>query len=79
MRTFWIILTVAATCMAKGSYTEVVTCECGTEISRTEGKGDGLDTAILLPKNDNSDLKIVQNELTLEPDDEIIVLMLTKN
>jgi len=47
--------------------------------SRTEGKGDGLDTAVLLPKNDNSDLKIVQNELTMEPDDEIIVLMLTKN
>ena len=47
--------------------------------SRTEGKGDGLDTAVLLPKNDNSDLKIVQNELTLEPDDEIIVIMLTKN
>ena len=47
--------------------------------SRTEGGDDGLDTAVLLPKNDNSDLKIVQNELTLEPDDEIIVIMLTKN
>ena len=45
--------------------------------SRTEGSNDGLDTAVLLPKNDNSDLKIVQNELTLEPDDEIIVIMLT--
>ena len=45
--------------------------------SRTEGADDGLDTAVLLPKNDNSDLKIVQNELTLEPDDEIIVIMLT--
>ena len=47
--------------------------------SRTEGKNDGLDTSVLLPKSDNSDLKIVQNELTLEPDDEMIVIMLTKN
>ena len=47
--------------------------------SRTEGKDDGLDTSTLLPKSDNSDLKIVQDELTLEPDDEIIVIMLTKN
>ena len=27
---------VPATCSAQGSYTEVVTCECGTELSRTE-------------------------------------------
>ena len=46
--------------------------------SRTEGNNDGLDTAVLLPKMDNSELKIVQDELTLEPDDEIIVIMLTK-
>lgn len=44
--------------------------------SRTEGNNDGLDTAVLLPKNDNSDLKINQNELILEPDDEIIVMTL---
>ncbi|HAG13806.1 MAG TPA: hypothetical protein DCG49_08095 [Ruminococcus sp.] len=43
--------------------------------SRTEGKNDGLDTAVLLPKNDNSDLRIDRNELTLEPNDEIIVIM----
>ncbi|MBR5409692.1 MAG: InlB B-repeat-containing protein, partial [Clostridia bacterium] len=29
---------VDATCMAKGSYTEVVTCECGVELSRTPDK-----------------------------------------
>ncbi|MBR4320519.1 MAG: hypothetical protein IKP69_10835, partial [Oscillospiraceae bacterium] len=46
--------------------------------SRTEDKNDGLDTAVLLPKNDNSPLKIVQNELTLDSDDEIIVMRLTK-
>ena len=47
--------------------------------SRTEGNDDGLDTAVLLPKNDNSELKIVQNELILEPDDEIIVINFTNN
>lgn len=45
--------------------------------SRTEGNNDGLDTAILLPKEDDSDLMIVQNELTLEPEDEIIVIEIT--
>lgn len=45
--------------------------------SRTEGNHDGLDTAVLLPKNDNSNLKIMQEELTLAPDDEIIVMKLT--
>jgi len=45
--------------------------------SRTEGSNDGLDTAVLLPKMDNSELKIVQDELTLDPDDEIVVLMFT--
>ncbi|MBR6386132.1 MAG: hypothetical protein IKS03_08465 [Ruminococcus sp.] len=45
--------------------------------SRTEDNNDGLDTAVLLPKNDNSNLKIVQNELILEPDNEIIVVKLT--
>ncbi|MBQ6165074.1 MAG: InlB B-repeat-containing protein, partial [Clostridia bacterium] len=29
---------VAATCTEPGSYTEVVTCECGVEVGRTEGK-----------------------------------------
>ena len=42
--------------------------------SRTEGNHDGLDTAVLLPKNDDSDLIIIQNELTLQPEDEIIVI-----
>ena len=37
-----------------------------------------FDTTVLLPKNDNSDLKIVQDELLLLPDDEIIVMKLTK-
>ncbi|MBR0483759.1 MAG: hypothetical protein IJJ69_03155, partial [Oscillospiraceae bacterium] len=45
--------------------------------SRTEGNHDGLDTSVLLPKNDDSSLKIVQDELLLEPDDEIIVMKLT--
>ena len=31
--------------MAKGSYTEVVTCECGAEISRTPGKEIAVDPA----------------------------------
>ncbi|MCR5122967.1 MAG: hypothetical protein K6B74_11170 [Ruminococcus sp.] len=44
--------------------------------SRTEGSGDGLDTAVLLPKNDDDSLKIVQNDLTLGNDDEIIVMKL---
>ena len=44
--------------------------------SRTEGSNDGLDTAVLLPKNDNSSLKIVQDKLSLEKDDEIIVMKL---
>ena len=44
--------------------------------SRTEGSGDGLDTAVLLPKNDDSELKIVQNKLALESSDEIIVMKL---
>jgi hypothetical protein len=44
--------------------------------SRTEGSNDGLDTAVLLPKNDNSSLKIVQDKLSLENDDEIIVMKL---
>lgn len=44
--------------------------------SRTEGNGDGLDTAVLLPKNDDSSLKIVQDKLKLEKDDEIIVMKL---
>ena len=35
---------VAATCMAKGSYTEVVTCECGAELSRTPGKEIAIDS-----------------------------------
>jgi len=47
--------------------------------SRTEGNQDGLDTAVLLPKNDDSNLKIVQDELILEPDDEIIVMKLTND
>ena len=47
--------------------------------SRTEESNDDLDTAVLLPKMDNSELKIVQDELTLEPEDEIIVLMFTSN
>lgn len=42
--------------------------------SRTNGNNDGLDTAVLLPKNDDSDLTIIQDELTLEPEDEIIVI-----
>ncbi len=45
--------------------------------SRTEGNHDGLDTAVLLPKNDDSNLKIIQDELILEPDDEIIIMKLT--
>ena len=45
--------------------------------SRTEGSNDGLDTAVLLPKNDNSDLKIVQDKLTLDSRDEIIVMKLS--
>jgi hypothetical protein len=44
--------------------------------SRTEGSGDGLYTAVLLPKNDDDSLKIVQNDLTLGNDDEIIVMKL---
>ena len=44
--------------------------------SRTEGSNDGLDTAVLLPKKDNSDMKIVQDKLTLENNDEIIVMKL---
>lgn len=42
--------------------------------SRTEGRHDGLDTAVLLPKNDNSERMMVQDELTLEPENEIIVI-----
>lgn len=45
--------------------------------SRTEGNQDGLDTTVLLPKNDDNNLKIVQDELILAPDDEIIVMKLT--
>jgi hypothetical protein len=45
--------------------------------SRTEGNHDGLDTTVLLPKNDDSNLKIIQDELILEPDDEIIIMKLT--
>lgn len=44
--------------------------------SRTEGNHDGLDTAVLLPKNDNSPLKIVQDKLSFENNDEIIVMKL---
>ena len=44
--------------------------------SRTESSNDGLDTAVLLPKNDNSSLRIVQDKLRLENDDEIIVMKL---
>ncbi len=36
---------VPATCVAKGSYTEVVTCECGTVISRTPNKEIAIDPA----------------------------------
>ena len=42
--------------------------------SRTEGNDDGLDTAVLLPKNNDSKLTIMQDKLTLEPQDEIIVI-----
>ena len=42
--------------------------------SRTEGNNDGLDTAVLLPKNTDSELTIMQGKLTLEAEDEIIVI-----
>ncbi len=45
--------------------------------SRTEGNHDGLDTAVLLPKNNDSELTIMQDKLTLEPEDEIIVIEIT--
>ena len=45
--------------------------------SRTEGNHDGLDTAVLLPKNNDSELMIMQDKLTLEPEDEIIVIEIT--
>ena len=45
--------------------------------SRTEGNHDGLDTAVLLPKNNDSELTIMQDQLTLEPQDEIIVIEIT--
>ena len=42
--------------------------------ARTEGNNDGLDTAVLLPKNDDGEGTIRLNRLTLEPEDEIVVI-----
>ena len=42
--------------------------------SRTEENNDGLDTAVLLPKNNDSELTIMQDKLMLDPEDEIIVI-----
>ena len=44
--------------------------------SRTEGSNDGLDTAVLLPKNDDISLIIAKERLSLEKNDEIIVMKL---
>ena len=46
--------------------------------ARTEGNHDGLDTTVLLPKDDNSDLKLTPDKLKFESDDEIVVIKLTK-
>jgi hypothetical protein len=42
--------------------------------ARTNGSNDDLDTAVLLPKNDDEKLVIRENRLKLDPKDEIIVV-----